>query len=112
MAVTLAGFVGVPYQGERFCAVLAARMLAAHGIPYPTAANAPEDAAGWARVERPRALDVVVFTRKGKPAHVGVCVDRARFLHVEEGASSRIEYLSSPLHAPRVEGFYRYTGNA
>ncbi len=103
-------YVDIPYAGDRFCAVLVARVLADHGIPYPAEANCPEEAPEWQPVAQPRALDVVVFTRAGRPAHVGVCLGRGRFLHVEEGARSRIEYLSSPLHAPRIEGYYRYTG--
>ncbi|MBO9717531.1 MAG: CHAP domain-containing protein [Pseudoxanthomonas sp.] len=106
--MTFARHVGIPYTGERFCAVLAAQVLAEAGIPWPDV-DEPAAAIDWQRVERPRPYDVVVFTRAGQPAHVGVCTGKGRFLHVEEGATSRIELLSSPLHARRVEGFYRYT---
>lgn len=103
--------IGIPYAGERFCAVLAAQVLADAGIPWPDV-DQPAAAADWQRVERPRPYDVVVFNRGGQPGHVGVCVGRGRFLHVEEGATSRIEHLASPLHAPRIEGIYRYTPRA
>lgn len=101
-------FIGIPYEGDRFCTVLAARILAEHGIPYPDV-DRPEDAADWARVDQPQPLDVVVFTRAGRPSHVGVCIGNGQFLHVEEGGTSRIDRLSSPLWARRIEGFYRYS---
>lgn len=108
--MALIDWIGIPYGGKRFCAVFAARYLAQHGIPYPLTARKPADAPEWVRVERPQALDVVVFNREGRPAHVGVCLGRGRFLHVEEGGTSCREFLSSPAHACRIEGFYRYTG--
>ena len=107
----LAPFVGIPYSGNKFCRTFAAQVLAANGIPMPevdVTADAPE----WMRVERPQPLDVVVFNLAGKPAHVGVCIGRGRFLHVEEGERSRIEHLSSSLWCSRIEGFYRYQGAA
>lgn len=100
----LAAFVGVPYVGRHFCRVFARNVLAAHGVPFPTARAARID---WQRVERARLFDVVVFNVKGKPGHVGVMLGPSKFLHVEEGSTSRIEHLS-PLR--QVEGFYRYTG--
>lgn len=100
-------FIGIPYEGDRFCAVLAARILAEHGIPYPDV-DRPEDAADWARVDQPQPLDVVVFNVKGRPGHVGVCIGDDKFIHAEWGSTSRIERLSSPFRAPRIEGFYRY----
>lgn len=105
----LTGLIGVPYSGERFCAVFAAQVLARHGIPYPTEVSRPEDAPDWVRVERPQPLDVVVFLDRGKPGHVGVCIGRGRFIHVDTGKTSRIEHLTSPAWASRIEGFYRYS---
>lgn len=107
--MNLAAFMGVPYDGRHFCRVLAGRVLDAHGIPWPRVSD-PAKARDWQRVAQPRALDVVVFNRAGRPGHVGVCIGRGRFLHVEEGARSVIEYLASPLWQSRVEGYYRYTG--
>jgi len=106
--IDVSRWTGTPYQGNRFCAVLAARVLAAHGLPYPDV-HRPEDAADWARVDRPEPLDVVVFNLAGAPGHVGVCIGAGRFFHVEEGGTARIERLTSPLWARRVHGFYRYT---
>jgi cell wall-associated NlpC family hydrolase len=107
--VNLDSFIGVPYSGHKFCRQFAADVLAAHGIPMPMV-DRPRSAGGWVRVERPEPLDVVVFARGRAPDHVGVCIGRGRFLHCEEGSTSRIEYLGSPLWASRVEGFYRYEG--
>lgn len=109
--MTLEPFIDVPYEGRHFCRVFAARVLAAHGVVLPAVAK-PERADDWQRVERPAALDVVVFRTGSAPDHVGVCIGRGRFLHVEEGSRSRIEYLSSPLWSARIEGFYRYKGAA
>lgn len=107
--MNLAPYIGVPYAGERFCATLVARVLAGQGIPWP-GVDDPAQAPAWQRVDRPQPLDVVVFTRAGRPAHVGLCVGRGRFLHVEEGASSEVARLDSRLWARRLEGVYRYTG--
>ncbi|OOW67088.1 hypothetical protein Xmar_07705 [Xanthomonas axonopodis pv. martyniicola] len=105
----LDSLIGVPYQGDRFCREYARRVLAGHGIPMPTV-DTPEQAQEWQRVSHPQPLDVVVFNRAGRPAHVGVCVGRGEFVHVEEGSRSCKERLGSPLWARRVEGFYRYMG--
>jgi len=107
--VNLEAFIGVPYEGRHFCRVFAARVLAAHGVPLPAVAK-PERATDWERVPRPEPLAVVVFHTGAAPDHVGVCVGRGRFLHVEEGSRSRIEFLSSPLWSSRIEGYYRYKG--
>ncbi|KRG71775.1 hypothetical protein ABB27_02470 [Stenotrophomonas terrae] len=107
--MNLEPFVGVPYEGRHFCRVFAARVLAAHGVPLPAVVK-PERASDWERVARPGALAVVVFQTGGAPDHVGVCIGRGRFLHVEEGSRSRIEFLSSPLWSSRIEGFYRFKG--
>lgn len=109
--IDLARWHGRPYAGEGYCKVLVAEILAAHGIPWPEDARRPEDATDWARVDRARELDVVVFTRAGVPSHVGLCLGGDRFFHVEEGGTARTERLSSPLWFPRIEGLYRYTGN-
>lgn len=107
--MSFARFVGVPYEGEKFCRELVRQVLAEHGIPMPLV-DQPGEAVGWARAALPAALDVVVFNRAGRPAHVGVCIDGGRFLHVEEGRRSQIDRLSAPHWAARIEGFYRYQG--
>ncbi|MDH2022956.1 C40 family peptidase [Stenotrophomonas sp. GD03680] len=102
-------WVGIPYQGEKFCREFVRQVMAEHGIPMPVV-DAPEDARGWVRVEVPERLDVVVFNNAGRPWHVGVCLGSGDFLHVEEGMTSRVERLGSPLWEARISGFYRYVG--
>lgn len=106
MTLALEPFIDVPYAGALFCRTFAARVLAAHGIVVPRVVR-PQDAPEWQRVDRPQPLDLVVFSTGARTDHVGVCIGRGRFLHVEEGSRSRIEYLSSPLWSARIEGFYR-----
>lgn len=106
----LEGWVGRPYLGEHYCRIFAAQLLAANGIQYPEHAQRPEDAEGWQRVEHGEPCDVVVFNRAGRPAHVGVCIGRGRFIHVERGGRSRIESLTCLEWGGRIEGIYRCTG--
>lgn len=105
--MNLEEFINVPYSGDRFCRTFAAGILGRAGIPMPHV-ESPRDAIGWDRVDNPRMLDIVVFNLAGKPSHVGVCIGRGRFIHVEEGGRSRIEMLSSSLWSSRIEGYYRY----
>ena len=105
----IAAHIGIAYHGEKFCRTFAAQVLAPLGIPVP-AVERPEDAEGWEEVAHPMPGDVVVFRRGRRPNHMGVCIGRGRFLHVEEGSRSCVERLSSPIWQPRIVGFYRYTG--
>ncbi len=107
--MSLADHLGRPYTGKNFCVVVARDYLAEQGIPFPDVAR-PADAAAWVRVERPQPNDAVVFNILGRPAHVGVCLGRDRFLHCEEGRASGVERLSSPLWGARIEGYYRWVG--
>jgi cell wall-associated NlpC family hydrolase len=72
--------------------------------------------ADFRKVERPAPFDLVIFNLAGKPWHVGLMVDRARFLHWPQpdkdgvGGTSRIERCADRLWRNRVEGFYRYAG--
>ncbi len=108
--MNLEAFIGIPYEGRHYCRVFAGKVLAAHGVPLPAVVK-PERAPEWRRVVRPAELDLVVFQSGAAPDHVGVCIGRGRFIHVEEGSCSRIEFLSSPLWSSRIEGFYRYAGD-
>lgn len=102
-------WVGVQYSGEKFCREFVARYLADKGVSMPSV-DTPSAAKDWYRVEIPQENDVVVFNIAGKPAHVGVCLGRGDFLHVEEGSKSCVERLSSPMWSRRIEGYYRHTG--
>lgn len=61
---------------------------------------------GWHRVEQAVVPALVIFRIAGKPWHVGIVVDRYRFLHIPPGETSCIERLASPMWEKRVEGFY------
>lgn len=104
-------WIGIPYEGDKFCRELAMRYLQSKGIPMPCV-DTPGQALDWGPVARPMADDVVVFRRAGRPSHVGVCISSTEFLHVEENSKSCIERLSSPLWSRRIEGFYRYVGSS
>jgi len=104
-------WIGIAYQGDKFCREFARQVLAEQGIPMPSV-DTPEQAHGWARVEQPAPFDIVVFNFLGAPGHVGVCMGSGEFLHVEEGRTSRRERLGSPMWEARIEGFYRYVGGA
>lgn len=68
------------------------------------------------RVDKPQPFDLVIFNLAGKPWHVGIVVDRTRFLHCpqpdERGndGTSRLERWKDRMWAKRVEGWYRYAG--
>lgn len=105
--MSLGAWVGLPHPGRRGCYRFAARFLAAEaGLRLPVNRELAV-AQGWAPVERPARFDVVVFNRGVKPAHIGVCLGRGEFLHVEEGETSTIDYLTDRNYHPRIEGFYR-----
>lgn len=93
--------------------------LPAHDAGYETAGDTPEDREAiramvegerpaWRRVERAEAGDLLLMRVAGRPIHVGVMVDRARFLHAEKRIGTVIERLASPIWAKRIEGAYRY----
>ena len=72
----------------------------------------------FVRVDKPQPFDLVIFNLAGKPWHVGVVVDACRFLHWPQpdargnDGSSRIARLTDRMWKNRVEGFYRYKGDA
>lgn len=66
----------------------------------------------WKPVDKPQPFDGVLL-RKGQFAcHVGVMVDRWRFLHVDEDIESCVERIDSPLWRRRALGNYRYIARA
>ncbi|GIX17693.1 MAG: tail assembly protein [Rhodothalassiaceae bacterium] len=84
------------------------------GIATGIAARLPRHWRPLRAAERPRAFDLVVFRVCARPRHMGVMVDARRFLHAPEpgpggrGGTSRIEDISSPAWARRLEGVYRH----
>lgn len=61
----------------------------------------------WKPVTDPNEFDVVVFNIHGLPTHVGVMLDRFRFIHVMKGRNTAIERITHINWTKRVEGFYR-----
>lgn len=62
----------------------------------------------WIKTNQPEIGDVILFNILGKPIHVGIFLDREKFLHTTQGINSCIESLRSHMWANRIEGFYRY----
>ncbi|MDD5584931.1 MAG: NlpC/P60 family protein, partial [Candidatus Omnitrophica bacterium] len=61
----------------------------------------------WTRIDDPQALDVVLFQFGDAQTHLGLMVDKKRFLHCEKKINTVIERLDSAKWAKRVEGVYR-----
>jgi sulfur carrier protein ThiS len=64
---------------------------------------------GWDPVTTPSAGDVVLFKILGYETHIGVCVDKSKFLHVREGKDSVIESLTNLKWSKRVVGVFKYS---
>lgn len=66
----------------------------------------------WRRVDRPQPGDLVVVRIGERPFHVGVYVGEdagvPMLLHTMEKTGSVKCDLSSPMWAPRIEGYYRH----
>ena len=58
------------------------------------------------RVPRPVFGDIVVINLFGYSSHIGVCVDRRKFLHSTRTAGSCLDSL--PRYSKMIEGFYRH----
>lgn len=66
---------------------------------------------GWQAVAMPRAFDVAIMrSGRGGPAivHVGVMVDEARLLHVEEATAAVIVPVSHFTVRHRIAGYRRH----
>ena len=63
---------------------------------------------GWQRVDAPRYGDCVLFNIAGAPCHIGIVLERGRFLHSMRGRNSCVEDLDAIQWARRIEGFYRW----
>lgn len=63
---------------------------------------------GWRSVARPRPFDGVLLRKGRSLCHVGVLVQGALFLHVDENLPACIERLDAPVWRRRFMGFYRY----
>lgn len=62
----------------------------------------------WEQVWQPAAFDVVLFTVRGAPHHVGLVIRPGWMLHSVAGRDACIESYRRPYWRARIEGFYRY----
>ena len=66
----------------------------------------------WFQVNKPRFSDCILFNLEGCNTHIGIFLERDRFLHTTESRKeSCIERLSHPFWKTRIEGFYRHGKN-
>jgi len=62
----------------------------------------------WIETKSPKTGDVCVFNILGEPTHVGLYLDKSKFLHSRDGKDSVIESLDSHKWNRRLEGIYTY----
>ena len=68
--------------------------------------------ADFERIEKPEPLAIVTFRLKPRMiTHMGVVLDKYRFIHIRKKAGVAIQRLDFGLWAKKIEGFYRYAGN-
>ena len=61
----------------------------------------------WETVDKPQALDIVLFRFGDTETHLGIMIDKKRFLHCEKTINTVIERVDSAKWKKRVEGIYR-----
>jgi cell wall-associated NlpC family hydrolase len=61
----------------------------------------------WIPADKPQALDVVIFRFGDTETHLGLMVDKNRFIHCEKKINTVIERIDSAKWKKRVEGIYR-----
>jgi cell wall-associated NlpC family hydrolase len=61
----------------------------------------------WETVDKPQALDVVLFRFGDTETHLGLMVDKNRFIHCEKIINTVIERIDSAKWKKRIEGIYR-----
>lgn len=62
-------------------------------------------------LSRPEFLAIVLFTVRGAYTHMGVVIDRNRYIHMRKKAGVAIERLDIGEWSKRIEGFYSYAGS-
>lgn len=93
--------------------------LPAHDVGYETAGETRADRAAidamfeagrvaWQPVTRAAMGDLLLLRCHGRPIHVGVAVDGARFLHAEKKIGTVVERMASAEWSRRIEGVYRH----
>jgi len=61
----------------------------------------------WLKIKDPQVFDVVLFRFGEAQTHVGLVIDKDRFLHCEKKINMVIERLDCMKWKKRIEGFYR-----
>jgi len=61
----------------------------------------------WDKVNDFKALDIVLFRFGDTETHLGVMLDKNRFIHCEKKINTVIERINSAKWKKRVEGIYR-----
>ena len=61
----------------------------------------------WEKVNYPCAFDVALFRMGDTNTHVGLMIDRNRFIHCERKINVNVERLDSVRWNKRLEGVYR-----
>jgi len=63
-------------------------------------------------IENPEPLAIVAFRlRPNTITHMGVLIDKHRFIHIRKKAGVAIERLDIGIWSKKIEGFYRYAAN-
>jgi hypothetical protein len=63
------------------------------------------------KLDKPEPYCIIVFTKGPHFAgHVGVVIDKYKFIHTLPEKNCCIERLDQPLLQKKIEGFYRYVG--
>lgn len=62
----------------------------------------------WKRVDTPKPFDGIMLRTGEYTWHVGVVVDKRRFLHVQRGTESIVDEYTGIEWKDRIDGFYRY----
>lgn len=61
----------------------------------------------WDKVDNPQPLDVVLFRFGDTETHLGLMIDKIRFIHCEKHINTVIERIDSMKWKKRIEGVYR-----
>jgi cell wall-associated NlpC family hydrolase len=74
-------------------------------------ASDPEAVLPVVEVQRPQRWDMLIYRCPRVSAHIGVYIDRGRFVHQPYGKPSRVERMSSAYWRSKLDGVYRAIGS-
>ena len=64
------------------------------------------------KLNKPEPLAIVTFRLRPRMiTHMGVVIDKRRFIHIRKKGGCAIERLDIGVFSKKIEGFYRYAGN-